>query len=71
MHFLISLIIVFGFAFVVCLGLVTMIWDLSQMSMHESPEFPGTPRKAASAEEPPARATESYEPSPAELSDTR
>ena|ERR1700685_4144803 len=37
MHFLTSLIIVVGFAFVVCLGLVKTIWDLSQLSFHEAP----------------------------------
>jgi hypothetical protein len=38
MHFLTSLIIVAGFVFVICLGLVKLIWDLSQMSVHEAPE---------------------------------
>ena len=51
MLFLMSLIIAIGFATVVCLVLVKLTWDLSQMSAHEAPE--------------------SYESSPAELSDTR
>jgi hypothetical protein len=37
MHLMTSLIIVFGFAFAVCLGLVKMIRDLSQASVHASP----------------------------------
>jgi hypothetical protein len=37
MHFVTSLIIVIGFAFVLCLGLVKMIQELSQLSIHESP----------------------------------
>jgi hypothetical protein len=38
MHFLTSPIIVAGFVFVICLSLVKLIWDLSQMSIHEAPE---------------------------------
>jgi hypothetical protein len=37
MHFFISLLIVFSFAFVICTGLVKMVWDLSQIGVHESP----------------------------------
>jgi hypothetical protein len=40
MHPLISLIVLAGFVFVICLGLVKLIWDLSQMSVHEAPESP-------------------------------
>jgi hypothetical protein len=69
MHFLTSLIIVFGFAFIVCLGLVKMIWDLSQVSVHDSPSILETPGKPASAEQAPAMASDPYELSPAELSD--
>ena len=37
MHFLTSLIILVGFAFVIYVGLVKVIWELSQLSFHESP----------------------------------
>jgi hypothetical protein len=40
-----SLIIVFGFAFLVCLGLVKMIRDLSQLSVHASPAILEMPDK--------------------------
>jgi hypothetical protein len=53
MHFLASLIIVFGIVFVVCLSLVKLTGDLSQARVHESPAILETPGKAASAEEPP------------------
>jgi hypothetical protein len=42
MHFITSLIIFCGFAFVVCLGLFNVISDLSEMSVHESPHVPLT-----------------------------
>jgi hypothetical protein len=71
MDFLISLIIVFGSAFVVCLGLIKMIWDLSQPSFHESPIILDTPSEPTEAEGPPAKATESYHSNPAELSDAQ
>jgi hypothetical protein len=35
MRFLISLIMLVGFAFIVFGGLVTVIWELSQLSFHE------------------------------------
>jgi hypothetical protein len=38
MHFLTSLIMVAGFVFVICFGLVKLTWDLSEMSFHEAPE---------------------------------
>jgi hypothetical protein len=38
MHLLVSLIVVAGFVFVICLGLVKLTWDLSEMSIHEAPE---------------------------------
>jgi hypothetical protein len=69
MHFLTSLIILVGFAFVVYVGLVKVIWELSQLNFHESPvilrEAPG---EFAAAED--AKEVESYESSPTELSDT-
>lgn len=71
MHFLTSLITVAGFVFVACLSLLKLAWELSQVSVHESPEIPETRSRPASAEEPRAKATESYEWRPAELSDTR
>lgn len=40
MHFLISLIIFCGFAFVAGLGSVQVISDLSKMSAHPSPDMP-------------------------------
>jgi hypothetical protein len=60
-HFPTSLIIVAGFVFVDCLSLVKLTWELSQAGVHESPailETPGNP------------ATELYESSSTELSDT-
>jgi hypothetical protein len=36
MHFLASLIIFLGFVLVICLGLVQVIWDLSETSVHSS-----------------------------------
>jgi hypothetical protein len=68
MHFLISLIILVGFAFVVYVGLVTAIWELSQLSFHESPVIREAPGELAAAED--AKEVESYESSPTELSDT-
>ena len=70
MHFLASLLIVAGFVFVVCLGLVKLTWELSQVSVHESPAIPETPGKPERSEE--LRATtQSYESSPTELSDAQ
>jgi hypothetical protein len=63
MHFLTSLIMVAGFVFAVCLSLVKLIWDLWQVSIHESPVFLETPSNPADAEE--------YESSPTELSRTQ
>jgi hypothetical protein len=40
MHFLTSLIIFSGFVFVFCLGLVQVLWDLSDISVHASPQMP-------------------------------
>jgi hypothetical protein len=34
MHFLTSLLIICGFVFVLCLGLIQVISDLSEMSVH-------------------------------------
>ena len=68
MHFMTSLIILGGFAFVVCVGLVTVIWELSQLSFHESPVIREAPGELAAAEY--AKEVESYESSPTELSDT-
>ena len=68
MRFLISLIILVGFAFVVFGGLVTVIWELSQLGFHESPVIREAPGELAVAED--AKEVESYESSPTELSDT-
>jgi hypothetical protein len=43
MHFLTSLIIFSGFVFVVGLGLVKVIWDLSEMSVHAPPNVLAAP----------------------------
>jgi len=67
MHLLTSLIILIGFAFVVYVGLVTVIWELSQLSFHESPVIREAPGELAAAEG--AKEVESYESSPTELSD--
>jgi hypothetical protein len=48
MHILTSLIIFFGFALVICLGLVQVIWDLSETRPHASPHVPPTPPSWAS-----------------------
>jgi hypothetical protein len=37
MHVFTSLIIFFGFVLVICLGLIQVIWDLSETSTHASP----------------------------------
>ena len=68
MHFLTSLIILIGFVFVVCVGLIQVIWELSRLSFHESPVIREAPGELAAAED--AKAVESYESSPTELSDT-
>jgi hypothetical protein len=43
MHVLTSLIIFFGFVLVIWLGLVQVIWDLSETSTHASPHVLATP----------------------------
>jgi hypothetical protein len=71
MHFLTSLIIFFGFVFVVCLSLVNVIWDLSAMSVHVAPHMLATPHNGANgAEEGHPNATAAYESNPTELSET-
>jgi hypothetical protein len=69
MHFLTSLLIVVGFAFVLCLGLVRIISDF-RSCFHESPVIRETPSKLT-AEGAPAEAVESRESRPTELIDTR
>ena len=49
MHFLASLIMVVGVVFAVCLSLVKLTWDLTQVSIHEPPEVPDMTRGAARA----------------------
>ena len=71
MHFLTPPIIVVGVAFVICLGLVQMISDLSQSNFQESPVIRETPSRLAATEDAPAEAVESHESSPTELIDTR
>jgi hypothetical protein len=55
MHFLTWLIIFSGFVFVLCVGVVQVIWDLSEMSIQE-----GRSENALGA----------YESNPTELSET-
>ena len=68
MHFLTSLIILAGFAFVVLIGLANVISELSQLSLRESPVIREAPGELAAAEY--AKEVESYESNPTELSDT-
>ena len=71
MRFLISVIILVGFAFIVFSSLVTVLWELSLLGFQESPvirEWPGGPGELAAAEDP--KEVESYESSPTELGDT-
>ena len=65
MHFLTSLIILVGFAFVVYVGLVKVIWELSQLSFHESSVIREAPGELAAAEY--AKEVESYESIPTEF----
>jgi hypothetical protein len=39
MPILTSLVIFLGFALILCVGLVQVIWDLSEMSTHASPQM--------------------------------
>jgi hypothetical protein len=71
MHFLTALTMIFGIVSVVCLGLVKLTWELSRESVHESPAIPETPDEPATVQVSSAKATESYESSPMELSDMR
>jgi hypothetical protein len=48
MHVLTSLIIFLGFVLVICLGLVQVIWDLSETSTHASPQMLATPPNSTS-----------------------
>ncbi len=48
MHVLTSLIIFFGFVLVICLGLVQVIWDLSETTVHASPHVLATPPNGTS-----------------------
>jgi hypothetical protein len=70
MHFPTSLFIVVGFAILVCLGLVKMIRELSQLSVHESPAIRETPSELAAVKDVPEAAVESRESSSEGLSDT-
>ena len=48
MHVLTSLIIFFGFVLVIFLGLIQVIWDLSETSTHASPHMLATPPNGTS-----------------------
>jgi hypothetical protein len=64
-----SLIIFSGFALALCVGLVQLIRDLSEMSFHVSPDVPEAPyHRAAGAELGHANANGSW--SAADLRDT-
>ena len=69
MHFLTSLMILAGFAFVVLVGLANVISELSQLSFHESPVDRDAPSELAEAEY--AKEVESYESSEKEWIDTQ
>ena len=69
MYFLTFLIIFVGFAFVVYVGLIKVIWELSQLSFHESPVDREAPSELAAAEY--AKEVESYESNPTEWIDTQ
>jgi hypothetical protein len=66
MHFLTCLIMLIGFVFVVCIGLVQVVGELSRLSFHESPVIGAAPGDAAAED---AEAVQSYESNPTELSD--
>jgi len=68
MHFLTSPIILIGFVFVIYVGPITVICELSQLSFHDSPAIREAPGELEAAQD--AKALESYESSPTELSDT-
>ena len=71
MHLLTSLIIISGFVFVFCMGLVKVIWDLSEMSAHVPPEMLAMPcGRVLEAEQGHAAATEICETGLSELSET-
>ena len=71
MHFVTSLMILCGFAFVLCLGPVKVIWDLSEMSVHVSPHMLSTQcSRASGAEEGHSNAIAEYESNPVELGET-
>jgi hypothetical protein len=70
MHVLTSLIAFSGCVFVLCFGLVKIIWDLSEISIHASPDVSATPpNKAGGAEAP--RANEKETSTAGELSDAQ
>ncbi len=48
MHVLTSLIIFVGFVLLICLGLIQVIWDLSETSTHASPQMLATPPNGTS-----------------------
>jgi hypothetical protein len=48
MHFLTPLTIFFGSILVICLGLIQVIWDLSEISAHASPHVRATPPSGTS-----------------------
>ena len=71
MHFLTSLMILSGFASVFCLGLVKVIWDLSEMSVHKSPQMLSTQcGRSSGTEEEHSNANAEYELSPVEMGET-
>jgi hypothetical protein len=70
MNCLTSLFIFSGFVFVFCLGLVNVIWDLAEMSVHASPHMLAAPHSGASgAEDGHANATPAYESNSTDLSE--
>jgi hypothetical protein len=70
MHFLTSLIILFGFLAILIVGLVNVVQSLSGMSIHVSPQLAPTPHSpAAGVEETLANTTAEYESNPTEMSE--
>jgi hypothetical protein len=69
MHFLMSLVILCGLLFVLCAGLVNVIWYLSAMSIHVSPHMPTTPHDQSGGGLVHANTTAEYVSNPVEMSE--
>jgi hypothetical protein len=49
MHVVTSLIVFLGLVLVICVGLIQVIWDLSETSIHATPHVRATPPNGSSA----------------------